>query len=390
MVWDFDKNEKLSFSKAIVYDLSSVPVDHPWRDATGGFGGAIPLQCWVELYDTDGNHAGTFTSHGMIDNIFPLILTGETKSYRDWYNFIYWKLRNFGFNSPQITDLGQFDLLMLCIMATRRDLPLYKFLGAKKNWASAYKGGGSLLADDDLLVSDMTRFVREGFTTIKFKVGSDWGHNMSRDIRRLKKVREAVGPDIKIAIDANQVWSKDDAIKFAKMAEPYDIDWFEEPINSQHMDEIQEVVDNCSMQICYGESMRNYYAQIGYAEHGVQILDPYIGRTPSMWENYKTSLYCKEHGLRFVSGGMTWINASLGALYDEDQLLEFHEPMVGPMGKLLNTKCKIKNGRFYLPDIPGQAFRVDWEVIKKRNLLKSITWYSKDNVSKDFHVKGSY
>ena len=67
--------------------------------------------------------------------------------------------------------------------------------------------------------------VAEGFTQIKLKVGG----NLDDDIRRLSLARAEVGPDIQIAIDANQRWDVDDAIDWVKQLQPYDIAWIEEP-----------------------------------------------------------------------------------------------------------------------------------------------------------------
>lgn len=131
-MFPIDKNEKFTFSKAVYHNFRPIPVKKPWRDATGGFGSFVPLQGWVDIYDSEGYHGGTFCSSGLVQNIIPLILTGETKTYKEWYHYLYWKLRNFGFQSGQIVDLGQFDLIMLEIMARRRDLPLHRFLGAEK------------------------------------------------------------------------------------------------------------------------------------------------------------------------------------------------------------------------------------------------------------------
>ena len=91
-------------------------------------------------------------------------------------------------------DVGQVDLMMLDILAQRHGKPLHRFLGADKDWAVCYKGGGSLLLTDDELVDDMTRYVSEGYKTVKFKVGSDCGRDMERDIRRIAKVIAAQTP----------------------------------------------------------------------------------------------------------------------------------------------------------------------------------------------------
>ncbi|MCC8026319.1 MAG: L-alanine-DL-glutamate epimerase [Clostridium sp.] len=387
----FKLNDKITFSKAVYYNFNPVPVKKPWRDATGGFGSFAPLQGWIRIYDTEGSCGETFCSTGIVSNILPLILTGETRTCQEWYHYIYWKLRNFGFQSGQIVDLGQLDLIMLDILARREGKPLHKFLGASKDWAAAYKGGGSLLSGDEDLVSDMVRYVEEEYKTVKFKVGSNWGQDMERDARRMELVRKAVGPDIEIAVDANQVWETEDAVKFAHMIRPFNPAWYEEPVHSHDMNAIKDLKNRLpGMKIGYGESMRNAYAFETYAEKGVDHLMPLVGRMSRMSDLFKIRQLAKDKGLRFSSGGTVWLNAAFGALYDEDELLEIHEPMTDPIGDCLSIKPEEKGGRLWLPSIPGIPIRLNAELLEKKGTLESVKYFYTDTAKKQFAVRAAY
>ncbi len=389
-VFPIDENERLTFTRAEYINFHPVPVKKPWRDATGGFGSFVPLQGWIRLYDDQGFCGEGFCSESLVANVLPLVMNGESRSYRDWYHTLYWKFRNFGFQSGQIVDVGQFEQLMLDIMARRRGLPLHRFLGAKKDWAAAYKGGGSLLASDEDLVDDMTRYMSEGYRTVKFKVGSDWGTNMARDVERLRKVREAVGPDIEIAVDANQVFSLEDAVRFADLIRPYRPAWFEEPIHSHDMNGIAALRRQAGMPIGYGESMRNGFAFETYQEKGVDHLMPLVGRMSRMEDLILIRDLARRNGLRFSSGGTVWINAAYGALYDENELLENHEPMTGPMADCLSVRPEERNGRLYLPDIPGLPCRLDQQRLTANGTVESVRYIDAGRKSAQFMVRAAY
>lgn len=389
-MFPIDENSKFCFAKAVFYNFHPIPVKKPWRDATGGFGSFVPLQGWIRIYDSDGYYGETFCSTGIVNNILPLILTGETRTYSEWYNYIYWKMRNFGFQSGQIVDLGQLDLIMLEIMAKREKKPLHRFLGAQKDWAAAYKGGGSLLSDDEELTEDMVRYVEEGYKTVKFKVGSDWGKNMDRDAARMEKVRAAVGPDIQIAVDGNQVWNVEEALRFAEMIRPYNPAWYEEPVHSHDMNAIRELREKVNMRIGYGESMRNYFAFETYAEKGVDHLMPLVGRMSKMSDLLKIRDLARENGLLFSSGGTIWINAVFGALYDESEMLENHEPMTEPIGECLLVKPEEKNGRIYLPDMEGSPIRLNVEKLEKEGTIESVKYFYASEGNRSFAVRAAY
>jgi L-fuconate dehydratase len=78
---------------------------------------------------------------------------------------------------------------------------------------------------DDKLVRLAREAVRDGFTQIKLKVGADIGD----DVRRLALARDAVGPGVRIAVDANQRWDVPEAVEWVRALRPYDPWWIEEP-----------------------------------------------------------------------------------------------------------------------------------------------------------------
>jgi L-fuconate dehydratase len=84
---------------------------------------------------------------------------------------------------------------------------------------------GWLGYDDEKLTRLATQAVADGFRQIKLKVGAD----LEDDVRRCRVARAAVGPDIRLAIDANQRWNVDEAIRWTRALAEFDPYWVEEP-----------------------------------------------------------------------------------------------------------------------------------------------------------------
>lgn len=327
----------------------------------------------MELYDQEGGCAHLSVGPAFAADILPMILTGETKSYNDWRETLYWRVRNAGFQSEKAVEVGQLDLMMLDLLAQRAAKPLHRFLGAEKDWAAAYKGGGSLLLEDDELVADMTRYVTEGYRTVKFKVGSGDGTDMERDIRRLKKVREAVGPSVGVAVDANQRWNVEEAYRFAQMAAPYNLEWLEEPIHSNDFNGIRRLKEmGVPVPIAFGESMRISYMYEIYLEKGVDHVQPSIGRMTRIDDLLTIRDLAREHQAVFSSGGRIYLNAIFGCLYGENERIEFHEPITVPVGEYTLYKPEERDGRIICSqEIPGIAPRMDVEKLEKDGLMES-------------------
>ena len=380
-MFTFSFEDKIKFTKAVYYHFHKIPLPKPFKDGTGGMGKFAPEQGCIELYDQEGACAHLSVGPGFITDILPMILNGEEHSYNEWRNSLYWKIRNAGFQSEKAVEVGQLDLMMLDILAQRANKPLHRFMGATKDWAQAYKRGGSLLMEDDELVEDMVRYVEEGYTTVKFKVGSNDGTDMERDLRRIEKVRKAVGDKIGVAVDCNQRWDVDSAYKFAKLCEPYHLAWLEEPIHSHNMNGIRRLKEmGVKIPIAFGESMRIYYEYETYIEKGVDHVQPSVGRMTRMDDLIRIRDLAREKGVKFTSGGRIYLNAIFGCLYNEDEWIEYHEPISRPVGAYTLFQPEEKNGRFYCqPDLPGNPQRLDIAKLEKDGLMESREIYYPKN-----------
>ncbi|MEU6769615.1 L-fuconate dehydratase [Streptomyces sp. NPDC046853] len=84
---------------------------------------------------------------------------------------------------------------------------------------------GWLGYSDEKLTRLARQAVADGFTQIKLKVGAD----LADDVRRCRTAREAIGPGIRMAIDANQRWNVDEAVQWTRALAEFDPYWVEEP-----------------------------------------------------------------------------------------------------------------------------------------------------------------
>jgi len=369
-MFSYDHEDPIRFTKAVYYNFKPIPLPKPFKDGTGGMGKCAPEQGCIELYDSEGACAHLCVGRSFLNDILPFLMTGETKSYNRWRKELYWKIRNSGFQSEKAVEVGQLDLMMLDILSQRAGLPLQRYLGAGKDWAAAYKGGGSILLSDAELVEDMTRYVEEGYKTVKFKVGSD-EKDLDRDVKRLEKVRAAVGNDIDIAVDANQKWDVETAFRFAKLIQPYRPAWLEEPIHSHDMNGIKRLKEmGIPVPIAFGESMRISYAYETYIEKGVDHVQPSLGRMSRIDDLIRIRDMARENHVRFSSGGRIYLNAIFGCLYNEQELIEYHEPISRPVGAYTLNQPEEKNGRFYCQtNLCGNPQRMDLQKLEHDGLL---------------------
>lgn len=147
------------------------------------------------------------------------------------------------------------------------DMAIYDLFGKLYN-APVYKllGGYRDRIETDITISvnspnemmdDALSFIKQGFTALKMKVGTD----SKEDIERVKAVRQAIGKDVKIRLDANQGWQPKEAIKIIRKIEDLglDIELIEQPVKAWDIDGLKFVTDNVETPIMADESLFSSY-----------------------------------------------------------------------------------------------------------------------------------
>nr|WP_238988859.1 dipeptide epimerase [Calorimonas adulescens] len=141
-------------------------------------------------------------------------------------------------------DMAVYDLL-----GKYYRVPLYKLLGG---YTDRIKTDITISINEiDEMVEDSVRAVRDGFDTLKTKVGGDY----KKDIERVKAIREAVGPGVKIRLDANQGWRPKDAVRVINALERYDIELIEQPVPAWDIDGLADVTRAVSVPVMADEAL---------------------------------------------------------------------------------------------------------------------------------------
>jgi L-alanine-DL-glutamate epimerase-like enolase superfamily enzyme len=367
--------QPLRFHKAILSKFAPIPLPKPFYDSTGGPFECVPMEGWIELYDADGVCGQAPCSPLFAEVIIPLIMTGEAKTYEEWYHTVYWKLRNRGFSGESIIEFGKFDLALHDMMAKKANLPLHRFWGAGRDWVHVYGSAGGTGLTDPELVKEISDLINDGYSVIKMKIATDFGKDVERDVRRIAMVRDLVGKDVKIAIDANQCWDAGQALEFAKRVAEYDLAWFEEPVHSADFDELAKLTKDCPIPVSMGESMRTHYMFEEYAKLGVAHLQPVPSNMGGIREWFQIRDIAKEYGLTFSSGGLSQITAAYVATASEDAMVEYLTPIMRSFVALMQVAPQEREGKFYLPSQPGLPVAPDWKLLEKLELLLAKEYY---------------
>lgn len=161
------------------------------------------------------------------------------------------ELQNFADRNSTIKSA--FDIALFDIAAKHAKQPLYQFLGGQKRVVETDMTIG--IASVAEMVDKALFYQSQGCNILKVKLGKE----PRTDIERIKAIRTAVGPKVKIRLDANQGWSFDDSLLVLGQLADQDIEFCEQPMRTWYDDYAPELCANSPIKIMADESCYNHH-----------------------------------------------------------------------------------------------------------------------------------
>jgi L-alanine-DL-glutamate epimerase-like enolase superfamily enzyme len=242
------------------------------------------------------------------------------------------------FTAGNSTIKSAFDMALYDIAAKNADMPLYRFLGGEKRIVETDITIG--ISSPAVMAEKALSFKQLGATILKVKLGKD----AKTDVERIRKIREAVGGEIKIRIDANQGWSFDDAVYALQASDEYEIEFCEQPMRTWYDDRLPELMRVSPVKIMADESVYDHHdarKQIG--SRSCHYINIKLAKSGGMYEAKQIHDVAAENGIACMMGGMLESRIALSAklhfvyaspnikFYDMDTCMLGHkeDPCVG-------------------------------------------------------------
>jgi len=207
-----------------------------------------------------------------------------------------------------------------------------------------------------------------GMFGCKFKVG---GLSPEEDAARVKAARAGAGKDFLIAVDANRGWNAADATKFARLIEPYDIAWFEEPCHwYDDARGMAEVRKRTTIPINAGQSEISAEGVRRLLDAGAVDMvnfDASEGGGPTAWR--RAAAACSLVGVTMAHHEEPQIAAQLLGGVPHGTFLEcFADPARDPLWREIYNRPPIKNGKSQIPTGPGFGIELNWDLVNRYRL----------------------
>ncbi|MHC4242143.1 MAG: mandelate racemase/muconate lactonizing enzyme family protein [Planctomycetota bacterium] len=250
--------------------------------------------------------------------------------------------------------------------------------GRRRELVRTYASGMYFTETESLserLAQEALGYKDQGFDAMKMKVGL----NIGKDIENVQAVRQAIGPDIDLMIDANHAYSLTEAIRLARALESYQIFWFEEPVSPEYYSSYNQLRKATSIPIAGGECE---YLRFGFLhlfqQQCVDIAQPDICSAGGLTEVKRITDMAYTFGVDIVPH--TWgtgvaLSAALhlianldvpgGRLNPADALMELDRTENPLRDELVQPTFSPHNGHLQVPNEPGLGVTVDEDALRK-------------------------
>ncbi len=290
-----------------------------------------------------------------------------------------------------IAAMSGIDIALWDLRGKLAGMPLWRLLGGYRRRVPAYATGGFYTEGKGIreLCVEMNGYVQHGFRAVKMKVGRNsdiegsplraMTHrgvcevSLSEDLARVQAVREAIGPDVRLMVDANGAWDVPTAVKMGRAMEPYDIYWFEEPVCPDDIAGSAQVAAKVAIPVAGYETCS--YGRVSFRDYiaarAVYFVQPDVAWAGGLTEGLKIAHLAQAWNLPLaphIHGSAVAVAAALHLLaaIPNGSLAEMVFPAHPLMADLVSEPLLVDStGHIELSERPGLGVELEAAVVAK-------------------------
>jgi L-alanine-DL-glutamate epimerase-like enolase superfamily enzyme len=298
--------------------------------------------------------------HALVLDLLPLYEGKDPAEVRAHFAAAWRSINFLGHAGAVMMALAALDTACWDLAARAADLPLFRYLGGARDRVPTYASSGLWIDYSmDELVKDAHAFITAGHRAMKMRIGRA---NPAEDVERVRRLREALGPDVKLLADVNQGWDEPTALRVGKELEAFDLFWLEEPLPYEDLEGCARVAAALTMRVATGETD---YGSLGMKRHldlrAADVLMPDLQRMGGVTEFMKAAALCEAYHQPVSSHLFTETSCHLLAASPNALILEH----MSWWQELYAEPLAVVDGCVVVPDRPGIGLSLDQNALAR-------------------------
>jgi len=260
-----------------------------------------------------------------------------------------------------------FDIALYDIAAQHAGLPLYAFLGGRNNKRLITDFTVSL-GSAEKMAADAVKIKANGFQVVKVKLGG----TKEADIERIKKIREAIGNELPVRIDANQGWNTTDAVEILHALAPFDIQHCEEPIPRWNFMELPSIRKQSPIKIMADESCCDEHDAKRLVDlNACDYFNLKLGKSSGIFGAKKIIGIAEANSINIQIGGFLesrlGFTAAAHLALSSDRIVhcDFDTPLMFAVDPVIGGIRYSDIGEIWVPEVVGLGAHFDAGYLKK-------------------------
>ena len=351
-----------------------LPLTHPMTDASHGI--MTHFEVVLVKLETDCGLTGygyTYTIgcggaaiRSLIElNLESALLGADANCIEQLWDRMWWRMHYIGRGGLVAFAMSAVDIALWDLRGKRLGLPLWKLLGGYSREVRAYAGGIDLQLEPDELVEQTRCNLQKGFRAIKIKVGRA---RLSEDVERVRAVRQCIGPDMPLMVDANMRYSIEQAISAARKFRDFDVYWFEEPTIPDDYKGMARIATEGGLPIAAGENLHTVYEFRHSIEDAmIAFPEPDVSNIGGITNWMRVANLAYAHNLPVTSHGVHELHLHLLAAIPNASFLEVHS---FGLERFMMNPPTLRDGIMEASDAPGHGVQFDWDSLHEYDVKR--------------------
>ncbi|HAA52732.1 MAG TPA: enolase [Planctomycetaceae bacterium] len=303
---------------------------------------------------------GTAMRQVLQDDIGPVVVGLDACDHEQILHRLYWKTQGVGRHGLVTQAIAAVDLALWDLKGQVAELPLYRLLGGLRDRAPAYgSDGGWLNMSVDEMVEAGHEYLGMGLRGVKLKVGHD---DPVIDVERVSQVRDALGAEAWIAVDANQKWDLPRATRAGRAFEQLGCAWFEEPMLCDDVIGHARLSRRLDIPVALGETLGSRFEIHSFLEAGaVEVVQPDLARVGGITEFLRVATLCEVYRCPVEPHLMMEASVHLACGVPGVEGLEYM-PWLTPA---FAEPLRLEDGNLLAPQGPGLGLEISESLIER-------------------------